>query len=308
MPLSSIRLAPAAAGLVLVAAAPALAGEPFQWELGADFSRRTLDQRVQSFVIVDSDPVFVPDGLNRFKSEDDTLSITGSWFFAPVTSDRGPLERAAFLNRASSVSARYERLEPEFGSDEDLLGVGVRYQLNDAWFATGTFDRSERDFSSGSFQRTTLGASVGRYLGRDTALAFSVTRIDREFDTTSFSSDIDIDFYALDLEHIGELPGNWQYALDATLTLPEGEFDDALLGAALTLYPSRFLGLGLDVSAAIEDTGDQPRVYGTFGRWFVNEQWSVSARYEWVVNDDDFLSPGEDIDEDTVSIGVRYRF
>lgn len=279
------------------------ASEPFRWEVGGDYLAREVDLAV---------PVFDGNGgLIDVIEQDfnvDLLALGAQWFLAPVRTDRGPLERAAFLDRASSLSATYVRsdVDGDFGEDANAVGIGGRFQFDSDWFVAGGFVSSDGDAIGTDVEATVLEASVGRYFGESTTLSLAVTREEVEFSGLDFDFDDDFTFYELDLEHVGDLGLGWQFAVDASIIVPEGEFDEAGLGLAVTLYPNRNLGFGLDLTSEIEDASDRPQGYSVFGRWFVNEAWSVSARYEWIDQNGSLL--GVDRDDRAYGVGIRYRF
>lgn len=294
--------------LVAVAAASALfasaahAGEPFQWEVGGDYLAREVTVRIPVF-----DGTGAPIGRVEEDFDSDILVLGAQWFLEPVTADSGPLEQAAFLERATSLSAAYVRTDADdFGEDGDAVGFSGRYQFDTDWFVTGGLSRSEFDSVGPDIETTTIEAGVGRYLGDGTALSLSVTRDEAEISTPGFTFDDDFTFYELNLEHVGDLGDHWQYAVDASLIVPDGEFDESGLGLAVTLYPSRNLGFGFDLTAQLQDRSDSPAAYAVFGRWFINEAWSVSARYEWL--DQGASAFSIETDDEALGIGVRYRF
>src|SRR5262245_32069582 len=77
---------------LLVALAPAAAlADDYQWEVKGAYDRDLPD--------------------DDFFGEPDTVSLTGTWYFKPVSTEGVPLAEAAYLGRASSLSAIAARFE-----------------------------------------------------------------------------------------------------------------------------------------------------------------------------------------------------
>lgn len=287
----AIRRVLPAAVLAASVAAPAAAQTPFQWEVGAEY----LDREISI-----SDTFFGDEDIDV-----SGFGLSAQWFFEPVATDSGPLERAAFLDRASSLSFAFAQTEidDQFAdTDADAVLLGVRYQLENDWFVTGSFAQTES--SSGGFETDvqSLAVGAGVYVAENTSVAFNISREDIDF--AGGGSD-DFTSYAFDFEHVTDLGSSeWQLAIDGTLVIPDGEFDETRFNAGITLYPSRTIGFGFDLGASLQDTGDRPTTFGIFGRWFVTEAWSVAARWDST----DFNPSFGDQEDDGFLIDTRYRF
>lgn len=294
----------------------AVAQEPFQWEVGVGVSQLQDEFRIDSsggfgtFFITDS------------STDTDRLALNATWFFEPVTAPNGPLERAAFLGRASSVSVaavrsdidlsftRFSSTEPLFSLQDDFasnaLGVSARYVLpNSDWFIEGRVAREDFESLSGN-STDQYSAAVGRYLGDNTAVSLRIERSEFGTDSILPGTSRGLDNYAVAVTHIGDAWGDWQYAVDSSLTESDQDSVDLRFDVAATLYPTSHLGVGLSASVSAEDFSEQSKRYGVFGRWFVTDAWSVSTRYEWTDFDD---SPASvDRDDNAFELRVDYRF
>ncbi len=304
-----------------VLVAPALAQEPFQWEIGGAFSQSEFS-RTDNQVF---DPAF---GFGTFLFTESTVDtdrfrLDATWFFEPVESNRGPLERAAFLDRASSISAFALRSEltasaiqlsdalPSFSEQAELaensLGFGFRYVLpDDTWFIEASVSRRDTESIPGNASDQ-YAIAAGRYLGDRTAVSLRIDRSEGGSGSILPGTSGGQDNYSLEITHIGDLWGDWQYAVDSSLTESDQDFVDLRFDVSGTLYPSRYLGFGAQASVSAEDFTDQSKRYGAFGRWFVNDAWSVSARYEWTDFEGSF-GDGVDIDDDAFELRVDHRF
>ncbi|MEL7374830.1 MAG: putative porin, partial [Pseudomonadota bacterium] len=127
----AIRRALPGVVLVATAAVPAAAQTPFQWEVGADYLDREFTAS-SNFGEV-------------FEVDTTGFGVSAQWFFEPVATDSGPLERAAFLDRASllSISFAQSEAEAEFSeTDSDVFALGARYQFQSNWFIAGSIGES----------------------------------------------------------------------------------------------------------------------------------------------------------------------
>lgn len=85
----------------------------------------------------------------------DLLQVSGSFYLEPVQTRSFPLAEAAFLDRASVVSAFYAHADAG-RSDSDAFGLGTGLFVDNLYFA-GEVYRQENDFDDD----TSWGATVG---------------------------------------------------------------------------------------------------------------------------------------------------
>jgi len=73
----------------------------------------------------------------------DRFSVDGKYYFNPVQTRNAPLAEAAFLNRASNVSAQYAHSDDDV-SKADQYGAGIEYFVpNSDFYLSGNIGRNE---------------------------------------------------------------------------------------------------------------------------------------------------------------------
>ena len=164
-----------AVGLALAVALPAHA--EFRWELGASYLSGDVDDD-----FIDADV--------------DIAGVDGSQFFSPVSTEKGPLSEAAFLDRASHGWTCWPvtvKLTTAGDVDITSYGVGSRWVINkDAgWLIEGAVSRDE--FENFEVDNFTIGG--GKYLLENTLVRLSYTYTDPDLGD-------DIDAYTIEAEHI----------------------------------------------------------------------------------------------------------
>ena len=273
--------------------------------------------------------------FNSGDTDTDEFSVLGTWYFNGLTDDVGPRARAALTSRASSLTlgvARFDQTDrfviintdpnlpiPDLnsGSDSDgeLLAANFRYVDRDSgWFGSIGVQTSNLDtfgFVNESLDTTEWRLSVGRYIFENTTLTFGAGEIDFDFGS-------DATVYEVAVEHLGDLGGGWQYAIDLGFDRTDGSIVDLdALTAAVSLYPTRDFEFGIAVSD-ISNEGGLGLVdssYEGFASWFVTPNVSLSASYR--VDDVDFFgnvfigggAPTEsNADSDSFGISATWRF
>ncbi len=183
------RLAP----LLLLALAPAAAlADDYRWEVRGDAGRDST--RGSLFTDVD------------------TLSLAGSWYFKPVSTEGVPLAEAAFLGRASRLSVvagRFEILDTQLNAQAASVG----YYIPSTMFYAGA------------------GVSRGQNI-----TAINSTIVMREYDTTWFgtlgmtpvdglllTTNFEEDGYDPNLtaRYVGKLPNDHFYAGSVSIVEPD---------------------------------------------------------------------------------------
>ncbi len=220
------------------------------------------------------------------EGDTDSIGIAGTAYFAPVDDSKGPLAEAAFLDRASSVSAAFSDGE---AGDLDVEGRGIDLRLVDGesgWtlgldFATVEVEDADSD---------TFGVSVGNYVAENTEVSLS-------FASTDVDGGDDSDSWFLGVHHV--VPADVSYAIGAAIgTVEVGDDDETAFSIDGTVYPNNNLGLG--VSYATVDGDVDNDTVSIFGEWFVNNQFAVMLSF-----DDSEIG---DVETDGFTIGVRGRF
>ena len=133
----------------------------------------------------------------------DAATLAGTWYFAPVSTDNVPLAEAAFLGRASSLSASATQFDL-LGTHLDAQGASVGYYIPGTMFYAGvgvSRDESLIGLSSTSVlteHNTTWSGTLG------------ITPLDGLLLTTDFQEHgYDPNITA---RYVGKLPNNHFYA------------------------------------------------------------------------------------------------
>lgn len=272
-------------------ATPAVADE-FSFDIGASYGRTQYEG---SSTTVFEGHSFYSDGtlFVTGESDTDTLTLFGTWYFAGLSDDNGPRARAAFVDRASAVSALYSHQEEsssysivssvpeissgqrEFDESADFYAVAGRLVGRESgWFAEAAVTESDLSFGS---KRSAWSLGVGKYLFDTTALSVSAGNVDERF---GYETDI----YALGFTHLGQMGQSWQYALDLAYEheRPNTDFvDDAdNWSTRLALYPTRNLEFGIAYADSERRIGDPTgsSIEG-FASWFITPKIELGARY-----------------------------
>lgn len=291
--------------IVLALSTTPVAADEFDYEIGIDYSARRTDVAV--FVPeFPANPPFPPiPAFNLDTREDvDTYAVSGTWYLGGVTSNDGPRTRAAFLAQASSVSFGYGNLDGSFrsqtdvpvfspGSDRfsrsgDQYGAGARYVWENGWYVLGGVSYAEVEFSNliSDQYLTAYSAGVGKYLGYGTALDGRVVVDDGPGgDATNFE---------LNLTHVGDLGGEWDYAADIRVATDDQGPNDGFYDIQLLAFPSRSFGFGAFVSdsfgsgqdSALDIVAGGGTTYGLLLEWFPTERIGLEASFSRTDIDD----------------------
>jgi hypothetical protein len=315
-----------AAGMILSLKALA---EEYRFEVGAGYANTSFEG--SQAITTQGGTVF-----NSAKTDTDDLSVRGSWYFYGLSDDNGPRARAAFVDRASSLSFGYSRSEqttrtlitsddltfplpPQdftFDLDVDAYVLDMRYVHRDSgWFGDAGLVLTDTSFSlagsvSDSSDATGWRLGVGKYIFSNTAISAEISQVDAD-------GGADAETYTAAFTHLGDLGEKWQYAVDLAYSRSESDFDldwDTWRGA-ISLYPTRDFEFGIAVEDVSGDrsAGDTTG-YAGFVSWFVSSNVSLSASYR--TDDVDYLGNvsiggstiDADADQDMFAFGVMVRF
>jgi hypothetical protein len=235
------RLAPAMLPLLLGGLASVACADEYRWQARGSFDRA-----------YDSGPYF---------ADSNALALSGSWYFAPVRTDGVPLAEAAFLGRASSLSAMVARLDV-FDTDLDAQGLNVSWYLPGNWlYASVSATRSEFITAlSSTFVVKEKDTNVYGTLG--------ITPIDGLRITTN----IDEDGYDpnLSARYVGKLPNGHFYAGGASIV--DADFGDTAFGLDFDYYLDETASLGVGYG----DDGFQ-ETWELRAEKFFAKSWAVGA-------------------------------
>lgn len=302
-------------------------GEEFRFSTGLEISNENFDS-TNIFTAVGPPPTTIVDSTSI---DTDTIRVSGQWYFAGLSDERGPRVRAAFVDRASTAMLSYTWLDQSLQnirtSDDPLvppasfaaspsggeISLGVRYVNRESgWFGTATLSRADIDLSTnlgaGSFDATGWQIGLGKYFWDMTALQFAYGQINGDGnDSKSF---------AIVLNHLGALAGSWQYGVDIAFERRDTDLagDSNNASAAFSLYPNRDVEFGVRYVEDEQFFGSGTEGYEGFASWYVTPRVRLAARYR--VDDVDSVGtvflPGaelsQDADQDSFSVSIDVRF
>jgi len=236
------------AAALLFALAPAAAlADDYRFEVKGTFDRLSTDDNV------------------------DVAALAGTWYFAPVSTDNVPLAEAAFLGRASSLSATAAQVELA-GIHLNAGSASVGYYIPGTMFYAGVgVSRNEDLIGLSSTMvlteyRTTWSGTLG------------IAPLDGLLLTTDFEEHgYDPNITA---RYVGKLPNNHFYAGSVNIA-DHGGYDGTSFGLDFDYYfdDSMSVGLGFD------DVGDR---WELRGEKFFSKSWAAGVSAYTADFDDGF--------------------
>jgi len=294
----------AAVGLAL--SVTAQAENDYRWELGADYTRDTVDADVKSSAGNVSDNI-----------DSDIGTVNGTFYLKPVDTSKGPLAEAAFLDHASSINLAYTDGEVDLNSLNNELEDkdGQKYAVNTRYVAEGPgwelsgvlVDLSYVRSEPGEAEIDTYGIGIGKYLTDTTTLVLNYQQL-------TVNNGGDTDGYSLDLEHLWPMSNGG--GLKATASAGKVVIKDAddvdsyALGG--TWYINKSLGFGAGYSNTSQN-GYEVSGWDVSSSWFVTEMVELSLAYAQRTPDDIEFSNGNvdgkvELENDAITLGALVRF
>ena len=258
----------------------------------------------------DYDSGFWPD------EDSDSVDVGGTYYFSDVKTNKGPLSVAAFLSRASNISAFYADGETEvdasqlifsgpisifgpvggYGSPisgstflipkyeidaEQYLVNGQYIHIKSGWLIDASYGYSEEDSDLGiDIERDSYGVGVGKYIAKYTRLKLDYIHTKIDIDTSTGDESTDSDVVNLGFFHVQELGNGTFYDASVDIAyLGSDDGDDAqAYSVSTTYYFSQSVGVGVSLSHIDGDDIDTTS-YGVSGEWFITNNFSVSLNY-----------------------------
>lgn len=288
----------------------ALPAFAYQFEIEAEYSDSETDY----------DGSYSPD------MDEDSVSISGTYYFHDVKTDKGPLSVAAFLDRASSISAFYSDGETEidgtqisfsgpapmgglfsyggYGSIVDFTFVTPDYEIDTeeyfvnvqyihketGWVIEAAYGYVEEDSDLGiDTEQDIYEVGVGKYIAENTRLMLDYAHIETDVDLGAIDTSSDTELVNIGLFHVQELGDDTYYdvSLDVAHIDPDDGDDSQAYSLGATYYFTSHIGLGIDISHV--DGGDiDTTSYGISGEWFVTDKFSISLSYTRSEIDNDY--------------------
>lgn len=270
----------------------------YQFEVEAEYSDSETDY----------DGSFSPD------MDEDSISINGTYYFSDVETNKGPLSVAAFLGRASNISAFYSDGEtdidgaeisfsgpapmgglapygstigftftiPEYEIDTEEYYVSAQYiHAESGWLVEASYGYVEEDSDFGiDIENDIYGIGVGRYIAQNTRLMLDYVHTETDVDFGVVDTSSDTELVNVGLFHVQELGNDTYYdvSLDITNIDPDDGDDSHAYSLGATYYFTSHIGLGFDISHVDGDDIDTTS-YGVSGEWFMTDNFSISLSY-----------------------------
>lgn len=187
------------------------------------------------------------------------LSLAGTWYFAPVSTDGVPLSEAAFLGRASFVSAIAARFEL-FDTHLDVQGANVGYYIPGTMFFVGAgVSRSEQVTALNSTTRLT--DHFTRWFGALGIAPLDGLLIHTELSEGGYTPNVTA-------RHVGKLPNGHFYAGGVNLVDPDA--GDVTFGVDFDYYFDDTASLGV----GYQDGGER---FELRAEKFFSKSWAAGA-------------------------------
>ena len=212
------------------------------------------------------------DGDSGYHNVDsDSLALSGTWYFAPVTTDGVPRSEAAFLGHASSLSALVAQLDV-LGTTLDAEAVSVDYYLPGTMFYFGAGASREEFITalSSTFVETDYDTTWFGTLGIAPLAGLLIT--------TSFTDeDYDPNVTA---RYVGKLPNDHFYAGSVSMVDPDRA--DPSFALDFDYYLDNSTSLGVGYTDAFFDRWE------IRGEKFFSKSWAVGVSASTSDGDDGF--------------------
>lgn len=192
------------------------------------------------------------------------FAVDGTYYFNPVQSKTGPLNEAAFLNRASNVNGAISYSDND-DTEITTFGAGLEYYVpNSDFYVSGNVARTNVDIAGlGDGDATTYNAELGYLPVPNLLIAVGLAGYDDDV-----SDDVDPTLRA---KYVTQL-GGYDVNLEAATSF--GDVDYYNLGG--DLYLDRTFSVGLAYSASTDDLVDDD-VFTLRAKKFFTEQASLEG-------------------------------
>ena len=197
-------------------------------------------------------------------SDTHSFGVDGTYYFKPVQTRDAPLNEAAFLDRASNVSAKVDYADNS-GVKNSYFGAGAEVYIPDTdFYVGGHAGRSEVKFKdTGKNRVTTYGAEVGYLPAPGLLLALGVTG----YDVKDGGDGTDPTVRAKYVTKVGQYDANFE-AFGAF-----GDLDEYKVRG--DLYLDKTLSVGADYYNNDLTKRDE---WGISAKKFFNQQVSLEGR------------------------------
>ena len=213
------------------------------------------------------------------EADEDGFFVEGTYHFNEVDTSKGPLELASFLDRATSVTARFSDL-----INDDGFSLDGRFVLGNDFIIEAGYMQDPSTFNIGA----------GTYLSDSSEISLTFENND-DANTNSLT----VDYF-----EIKDTRDNRSYAYDVGFSVIDGDGDDGFgVGGNITYYFQPEFSVG--VTAGLVDVGDfEANNFVIDANYFFSETIAIFGSFS---RDDQSFGDFE-VESDTFIVGVTGRF
>ncbi len=263
--------------------------DEYDFEVGVTIGQSDTDTTTVNFPA----PI---DATATSSAEADRFELRGRWFYSGLSDDKGPKSRAAFVDRASSISLSYSQsdqsssvvlsgtgippVQSNASIDLSSYSVDLRHVWKDSgWYGIMSIGKANIDaeFSNGSttstsdFDTNAYSLGLGKYLAEMTSVDLRLLSQDTGSSTAAG--------VALSFSHLAQLSDTWMFGVDAALTKTDTAGDGDAYNIVVSLFPNSDVNFGLSFARRDEEGGIDTESLELFAGWFVTGNTRVFAGY-----------------------------
>lgn len=263
-------------------------------------------------------------GYEKEDADTSTYKTTGlgaEIYFSPVNTENKPLAEAAFLDKSSSVIVGYIKVKSELqnanvnsiDANGPLIAINYITETN-AFILGAVYSKQDIDMdpnlATGDIKLT--GINIGKYLNDSSAVEFSYTSGDAEyqFATSNLTTSLEIDYYELSYKTVQPLDATSYYSFGAGIELikksdsssvNEDNHEFEILGE---YYFTRMTSLGAAASFnSGDDVSQEGKTLAIGGTHFFIPQIALNISLSKFIADD-----SQTEDTDSISVAAIARF
>lgn len=211
---------------------------------------------------------------------DSAVGVSGTFNFAPVSTQGMPLAETGFLNNASNVMLSYSTTDE---TDIDILSGVIEFYAENLYLA-GMY--SNTDF--GIADESDFGFRVG-FAPSNKTLFF----VGYEEEENAFGGDDD-SILSVGAKHVAPLNADSAFAVEGLLSMLDDDDNTMVLDASADYFFNRFFSAGIRFQESDADNFDTG--FGMGARVFFTPTFSVGLEYD----------SQDDVDTFAILAGMRF--
>ncbi len=216
------------------------------------------------------------DTAERSSQDNEQWSLSGTYYLAPIDDSTGPLAEAAFLNKASYVTASYGYLAND--AQGHAYSLGGEYVIPEGNFIIGA-NYGWGDGPTGNNEQ--YNVSLGKYLTDTTTVRLNY--LDWESNVTGE----ELEVIGVSLRHLtGDIGMGRQIAVEGDVSrvevendLIDGDASGTRVGVGADLYVNPQFSFGADLGYTNGNSGVSGRDFEVRARYHFDSNFFVAANY-----------------------------